>query len=160
MSHIIATKSVPGGKDLQKRFSEESWRMMGKDKNGWSKLTDSVATNNAVKKSVPETGEKAVATKQTASNTVTDEKIDSVATNKVENESAAVKATPTVEASEVENEFFGLVVANGITKSTLKNELDEKNESYKSSDSLEVLSGLVIKSYNGDIAALKEKFGI
>lgn len=135
-----------------KLFSEVVWNTLGKEKNGWVKLEDSIASNSISnqKTQMPNTGEKAVATNQV-----------------VENELTKVEATisePIVEQKKevdvAKKSFFDLIKEN-LTKNVIKNYLDDDavNVPY-SGNTIDSLSEVLYTHFNGDIAKLQEAFKI
>lgn len=163
---IQAIKNAGTSKEQSKQFSEEVWRFMGKNKNGWVKVSDSVAENTVTKKAEPSTGEKGVATNQVAENTAT-KKEEQVATNnaeKVENTAASTDNTATTDAVSQEEQnkkdFFALVKEN-LTKNVIKNYLDDDavNIPYKAT-TVDEFSEILYTHFNGNIAELKSTFKI
>lgn len=140
-----------------KKFSEEVWKNLGNNKNGWEKQSDSVAENTSKKKPIPETGEKANPTKQVVENTVV--KNEPVADQIVDNK---LKGSDSVAENNDEKSKFISLAKSNLTKSVMKDYLDlpEVNLPYKTSDSSEDLASILFEAFNGDIAALKAKFEI
>lgn len=141
-------KAIKNGSE--KSFTETAWKLLGKNRNGWEPIVDSVSNNVESKRPMPEIGQKAKPTTQVVENIAPKEVVEDP---KVENE---VKETVEVEVKEV---FIAAVKDLSVTKSQIKDYLDSKEVSYKTSDSLETLAGILFAQL-GDVATLKVEFSL
>ena len=118
--------------DQEKTFTETAWKILGKNKNGWEQVSNSVAknANQVVEKAKP----------QTATNSLEE-------TAKEETPKEAVEV-------DVKAEFISAVKEKNITKNQIKDYLDSKEISFKAGDSLDKLADVLYTALNGDIAAL------
>lgn len=127
--------------DQEKTFTETAWKILGKNKNGWEQVSNSVAKNLAKPLAKPETGEVVEKAKpQTATNSLEE-------TAKEETPKEAVEV-------DVKAEFISAVKEKNITKNQIKDYLDSKEISFKAGDSLDKLADVLYTALNGDIAAL------
>jgi hypothetical protein len=156
---IQAIKDQGTPKEQTKKFSEEVWKFMGKNKNGWVQMSESVAKNEAGSKSMPSTGEKGKVTNQVVENDIkkTDDlvKVENTA-NATANEAADdSRSAPATEEAKLKVAFFALVSEN-LTKNTIKNYLDDDtvNIPYKV-NTMDGLTEILYTHFNGDIAALQ-----
>lgn len=134
----------------KKNFSDYAWKLLGKNKNGWEQVSDSVAKNIVNKTDMPDSGQKSAPTKQVVENTVIEEEKDST----VNTSNALEEAT--VDGKDL---FVKAVKESGITKAQIKDFLDSKEVSYKVNDSLETLSSILFKQL-ATIENLNTQFGL
>ena len=133
--------------DQEKEFTETAWRILGKNKNGWEQVSNSVAKNIATPKEKPDTGEAVEKDKpQTTKNTL--------------EEAPKEEATAPVEEVDVKEVFLKAVKENNITKNAIKDYFDAKAISYKAGDSLDKLADTLYTAMNGDVAELNTQFVI
>lgn len=151
---IQAIKNAGEKNQQTKQFSEEVWKLMGKEKNGWVKVSDSIAKNEVTKKSQPETGDKGKVTLQIV-------ETDAEIAARIDKEEAAkeniTKKAPVepTEDEKLKKAFFALVQDN-LTKNVIKNYLDDDavNVSYKE-NTMNGLTEVLYTHFNGDVAALQ-----
>jgi hypothetical protein len=137
MSYILAQK----GK-LRKKFPISTWELLV-NKNGWvpveEKETQIVVNKNKAIVSPPSSGDKKVVSDATKSQTqVVKNEIDFVASD----------------------DFKKVIEENKISKSNIKDKLDEKEITYKNNSNLEILTAILAKELNNDVKSLKELFVI
>lgn len=130
-----------------KKFSDYAWKLLGKNRNGWEQVSDSIAKNIANKTELPDSGQKSVPTKQVVENVVKEN---------TSNEAQTVNNEVTVDAKEV---FISAVKEASITKNQIKDFLDSKEVSYKVNDSLETLSNILFEQL-ATVENLKSQFGL
>lgn len=144
--------------DLRKKFPLATWSLL-KDKNGWEIIepASQVIDDSIIKKAAPDNGEKKIvktAKPQTVENTVA---LKEEEKNIVVNDSETIITESSIDP--VNKEFADFVKTN-ISKSSIKNYLDEKNIPYKNNMSLNVLTGLLSVEFGGDLDKLTFAFGI
>lgn len=133
----------------QKTFTDTAWRMLGKQKNGWELINDSVAENLVSKQPLPDSGQKAKPTVQVAENLVGKEEVVEPIAD-VKEEVVAENVTTDLKA-----EFLNVIKENNITKNQIKNFLDSREIQYQTKDNLDALAELMYDHLNGNIAELK-----
>lgn len=127
---IIAVKN-----GIYKSFSPESWQMMGKNKNGWIEK-DSIQTSDISNK--PSTGQ----------------------AEKIEKPKKQTTKNIVIEDSKSTDAEFLSIVEKEIPSSKVKDVLDMDEVPY-SNASTDAELAIVLKDHlKGDIASLKNKFGI
>lgn len=142
---IIAKKGT-----ITKSFSPLSWELLGDNKNGWVETSPVGAKPNTI----PETGQKEEPKPQVAENILTKE---------IVNVSVVETKPNTIPEIVVENKtaFFELA-KNSLTKNLIKDYFDKEEVSvtYKATDNLDTLIGLLHDNLQGDIELLKSKFSL
>lgn len=131
--------------DQEKEFTETAWKILGKNKNGWEQVSNSVAKNINNPTSKPDAGTKEKVDKPTT------QTAENLADKKVEDNSSNVTV-------DVKAEFIKAVKAGNITKNQIKDYLDTKEKQYKAGDSLDSLIELLYTELNGDIAEATKLF--
>lgn len=133
-----------------KQFSDYAWKLLGKNRNGWEQVSDSIAQNIAKKTKMPDSGQKSAPTKQVVENTVTEEE-----------KAPTVNTSNTLEEVTVDGKdlFVKAVKESGITKTQIKDFLDSKEVSYKVNDSLETLS-IILFEQLATVENLNTQFGL
>lgn len=130
-----------------KNFSDYTWKLLGKNRNGWEQVSASVAENIAKKTELPDSGQKTIPTKQV---------VENEASKKVEEPAQTVQNELTIDLKAV---FINAVKEASITKTQIKDFLDSKEITYKANDSLETLSGILFEQL-GTIESLNTQFGL
>lgn len=144
-------KAIKNGQT--KEFSDYAWKLLGSRRNGWEKVSDSVAENTVGKKDPPPSG---TASKQVVSNTAKkDEEKNPPA---VINDANPPAGNEGLSSTEKET-FLNAVKDNSITKNQIKDFLDSKEVSYKANDSLDTLSAILFEQLK-TVEALKTQFSI
>lgn len=137
----------------KKRFTDEAWRMLGKNKNGWIQIQDlsgEPVLNEVAKTPVVKSNEATVtneisATQETA--VTTEEETTSTVNDNSNTESLI--------------DFAKTQLENGLIKrNQLKDYLDSKEVSFKQSISNNDLIALVASQMNGDVEVFKAEFKI
>lgn len=131
--------------DQIKNISKLAWEMMADNKQGWSEVSISQSTvSNEVP---PPSGDKVVDN------------------SKVENEVKSTNETVTTVSNEVpphitaDSEFVELA-KKSLTRTALKDYLDQKEVQFKQTDSLEILSSTLAIYMKNNIELLKSEFGL
>lgn len=135
--------------DQEKEFTETAWKILGKNKNGWEQVSNSVAKNIKDPAKKPDAGTKEKVDKPTA------QTAENLADKKVEDKGESDSSNVTVD---VKAEFVKAVKSGNITKNQIKDYLDTKEKQYKAGDSLDSLIELLYTELNGDIAEATKLF--
>ncbi len=128
-----------------KQFTQYAWDLLGENKNGWTKISES---NHSISNRAP-----------SANPTVADN-------NSVQNKANGNAKQPetgekkTEEPQTFDNPEFLSLAKENLKAGVIKDYLDANEQAYKGNASLDVLVNILCQYMKGDVNALKTEFSI
>lgn len=139
-------------------FSDMAWKLLGKDKNGWTEKPSQVIQNKQ-KIEPPQMGPMPVKETQVLENKTKPESKDPVLEN--QNPSNDVEETNDQPVNETKNKDLFLDAVKGINKTVIKDFFDAQNPpiKYRNNASDQVLQNQLAEHLNYDIVELQKIIG-
>lgn len=149
------------GRGEKRRFTRISWDLLGKNKEGWTELPDTVIQNQIDSPAKPSTGNKTQVIENTATAEKNNQVIENIVVSAAKEEAANVVESETGSPSitkEQKDEF--LKAAQGLKKGDIKDFFDKQNPAVEYSNSWKPQAFIekLAEYLNYDIVELQKAF--